>query len=172
MSESWTVSVALACHVRFERGHCRVYYQENCLGFNPESGFDSSLLYNSKTFYESHNCWPNYRIREYRIEKPCRLFDGFQEVLNIVTISAVSRDLAWQKPQQKYKKAISVLMLILLRKRRSEKLTADEKRRTMMLIMGCMHRIKRQCRNHKESSLCIPSASGSRSTWRRGQFLG
>ena len=47
------------------------------------------------------------------------------------------------KTSAKYRKAIAVLMVILSRKRRSGKLTADEKRRKMMLIMGCMHRIKR-----------------------------
>ena len=41
--------------------------------------------------------------------------------------------------------AIAVLILMLSRKRRSGKLSADEKQRKMMLSMGCnsMHRIKR-----------------------------
>jgi hypothetical protein len=39
--------------------------------------------------------------------------------------------------------AIAVLMLMLSHTRRSGKLTADEKQRKIMLIMGCMHCIKR-----------------------------
>jgi hypothetical protein len=39
--------------------------------------------------------------------------------------------------------SIAVLMLMFSRKKRSRKLTADQKQRKMMLIMGCMHLIKR-----------------------------
>jgi hypothetical protein len=46
------------------------------------------------------------------------------------------------KASTKYRKAIAVLMLMLSRKRSSRKLTADEKQRKMMLVMGCMHSIK------------------------------
>jgi hypothetical protein len=48
------------------------------------------------------------------------------------------------KTYSKYRMAIAVLMLMLSRKRRSGKLSADEKQRKMMLSMGCnsMHRIK------------------------------
>jgi hypothetical protein len=49
------------------------------------------------------------------------------------------------KTDSKYRMAIAVLILMLSRKRRSGKLSADEKQRKMMLSMGCnsMHRIKR-----------------------------
>jgi hypothetical protein len=49
------------------------------------------------------------------------------------------------KTYSEYMKAIAVLLLMLSRKRRSWKLSADEKQLKMMLSMGCnlMHRIKR-----------------------------
>ncbi len=43
----------------------------------------------------------------------------------------------------KYRKAVAMLMLIISRKRRSGTLQPNEKRRKMMLIIGCMHSIKR-----------------------------
>jgi hypothetical protein len=49
------------------------------------------------------------------------------------------------KIYSKYRKAIAALMLMLSRKKRIGKLSADEKQLKMMLSMGCnsMHRIKR-----------------------------
>jgi hypothetical protein len=42
------------------------------------------------------------------------------------------------KTLSKYRNAIAVLMLMLSRKRRSGKLTADKSSENMMLNMGCM----------------------------------
>jgi hypothetical protein len=45
------------------------------------------------------------------------------------------------KTDLKYRMAISVLILMLSRKRRSGKLSADEKQRKMMLSMGLGFRV-------------------------------
>ncbi len=66
------------------------------------------------------------------------------------------------KIYSKYRKAIAALMLMLSRKRRIGKFSADEKQRKMMLSMGCnlMHRIKRMnaAIAKKAVNICSPPA--------------
>jgi hypothetical protein len=68
-------------------------------------------------------------------EITCLQFHGCQEVL-------IER-FGTAKTSSKYRNAIAVLRLMLSRKRRSGKLTADKKQRKMTLIICChgMHRI-------------------------------
>ena len=94
-------------------------------------------------FYEIHNCRPNFRSGNRQLSENMPTVRWFPRGPEYRYYFSCFERFGMAKTSAKYKKAIAVLMLILSRKRRSGKLTAHEKRRKMMLIMGCMHRIKR-----------------------------